>query len=225
MARTRTERRTDALSKARIIDEAIAILDAGGEDALTFRALAARLRTGSGAIYWHVADRNALLSAATDDVIGRVMAGVVGAQEPRQAIRTIALGLFDAIDAHPWTAVHLSRAPWQSCVGDIFESIGIRLDALGVPEPAQFDAVSALLHYIFGAAGQNAANARLLPASTDRTDFLAAMIAKWTRADPGGYPFLRRIAPMFAQHDDRAQFLAGVDLILAGIGTLDRPLA
>ncbi len=73
----RTERRTDALSKERIVEAAIEILDAEGESALTFRALAARLATGSGAIYWHVASKNELLAAATDDVIARVMTGVV----------------------------------------------------------------------------------------------------------------------------------------------------
>src|SRR6202453_1382468 len=97
----RTERRTDALSKERIVEAAIEILDADGESALTFRALAARLATGAGAIYWHVADKNDLLAAATNDVIARVMTDVVRAAEPREAIRAIALGMFDAIDAHP----------------------------------------------------------------------------------------------------------------------------
>ncbi|HXO25664.1 MAG TPA: TetR family transcriptional regulator, partial [Streptosporangiaceae bacterium] len=98
----RTERRADALSKARIVAAAIDILDADGESALTFRALAARLATGSGALYWHVADKNDLLAAATDDIVARVMSAVVGGAEPREAIRAIALGVFDAIDAHPW---------------------------------------------------------------------------------------------------------------------------
>jgi len=80
---------------------AIEILDADGESALTFRALAARLATGSGAIYWHVASKNDLLAAATGDVIARVMTGVVGDEEPREAIRAIARGMFDAIDVHP----------------------------------------------------------------------------------------------------------------------------
>jgi AcrR family transcriptional regulator len=68
----RTERRVGALSKARIVEAAIEILDNDGEDALTFRALAARLATGSGAIYWHIADKNDLLAAATDHVIARI---------------------------------------------------------------------------------------------------------------------------------------------------------
>ena len=78
----RAERRADALSKERIVAAAIEILDASGESALTFRALAARLTTGSGAIYWHVAGKNELLMAATDDVIARVMTEVVSGAEP-----------------------------------------------------------------------------------------------------------------------------------------------
>src|SRR6201999_1049958 len=97
---TRPDRRTDALSKERIVEAAIEILDTDGEGGLTFRALAARLATGSGALYWHVANKGDLLAATTSDVITRVMAGVAGGAEPREAIRAIALGLFDAIDAH-----------------------------------------------------------------------------------------------------------------------------
>jgi AcrR family transcriptional regulator len=67
----RAERRTDALSKDRIVEAAIGILDTEGEGALTFRALTARLATGAGAIYWHVASKSELLAATTNDVIAR----------------------------------------------------------------------------------------------------------------------------------------------------------
>ena len=91
-ARTqRTERRADALSKERIVEAAIEILDAHGESALTFRTLTARLGTGAGAIYWHVANKNDLLAATTDDVIARVMTDVVSGAEPREGIRATAL--------------------------------------------------------------------------------------------------------------------------------------
>src|SRR3954470_15595882 len=47
------ERREDALSRERIVGAAIELLDVMGEGGLTFRALAAHLKTGPGAIYWH----------------------------------------------------------------------------------------------------------------------------------------------------------------------------
>ncbi|ADO71698.1 Transcriptional regulator, TetR family [Stigmatella aurantiaca DW4/3-1] len=217
----RTERRTDALSKERIVEAAIEILDADGESALTFRALTTRLATGSGAIYWHVANKNDLLAATTNDVIARVMTDVASGAEPREAIRAIALGVFDAIDAHPWVGAQLSREPWQSAMLQIFESVGGQLQALGVPERAQFASASALVNYILGVAGQNAANARLLPRETDRTAFLATVAARWAQHDPAEYPFVHQVATQLSEHDDREQFLAGIDLILAGIGTID----
>jgi AcrR family transcriptional regulator len=54
--RTRPGEREDALSRDRIVAAAVAMLDSGAE--LTFRALAARLRTGPGAIYWHVPNKS-----------------------------------------------------------------------------------------------------------------------------------------------------------------------
>lgn len=216
----RTERRTDALSKARVVEAAIEILDTDGERALTFRALAARLATGSGAIYWHIADKDDLLAAAADYVVTRVMAEVIDDEEPREAIRAIALGVFDAIDAHPWVGAQLSREPWQSAMGQIFESVGGRLHALGVPERAQFDVASALVNYILGVAGQNAAAARRLPRETDRSAFLATVAARWMQHDPTAYPFVHQVAAQLREHDDREQFLAGINLILAGIETI-----
>lgn len=209
-------RRADALSKARIVEAAIEILDTRGEAALTFRALATQLATGSGAIYWHIADRNDLLAAGAGDVLARALAKVGRQEEPRAAIRAIALAVFDAIDAHPWAGAHLSREPWHSAVGEIFERIGGWLQPLGVPVDAQFDCASALTNYILGVAGQNAANARTLRGGTDRKAWLEATAARWIEDDSQSRPFLRRVAAQLGEHDDRQQFLAGVELILAG---------
>jgi len=216
----RAERRADALSRERIVGAAIEILDAGGESALTLRAVMAHLTTGSGAIYWHVATMGDLLAASADDVIARVLTEVVSSGDPRDAIRAVALGVFDAIDAHPWAGAQLSREPRQSAVLRIFESLGEQLQALGVPEGAQFNCASALLNYILGLAGQYAAAARLFPRDTDRSAALAALANQWEQFDPAQYPFVRRVAARLAGHDDREQFLAGIDLILVGITAL-----
>ncbi|MBU3062409.1 TetR/AcrR family transcriptional regulator C-terminal domain-containing protein [Nocardia sp. NEAU-G5] len=215
----RPERRPNSLSRARIVGIAIEILDTEGEKALTFRALAARLATGSGAIYWHVANKDELLAAAADDIIARVMTGVNPGGEPRESVRAVALGVFDAIDAHPWVGAQLSSAPWGCATMRIFEGVGGRLAALGVPERAQFDSASALVNYILGLAGQYAAGARLTR-ETDRAEFLAGVAARWAEHDPARYPFVHRVAAQLSAHDDREQFRAGIDLILAGIESL-----
>jgi hypothetical protein len=114
----------------------------------------------------------------------------------------------------------LSREPWQSAMLQILESFGGQLQALGVPGRAQFDCASALLNYVLGLAGQYAAGARLLPRETNRSAFLATVAARWAQLNPTQYPFVRQVATQLAGHDDREQFLAGIDLILTGIGTV-----
>ncbi|RSN54623.1 TetR family transcriptional regulator [Amycolatopsis sp. WAC 04182] len=212
--------RAEALSRERIVEAAVELLDAAGERGLTFRTLTERLATGPGAIYWHVPNKGALLDAATASVIAGALA-VEATGSPLREIRAIALGLFDAADRHPWlspqVAAQLSRSPWGSVTPRIFESIGQRVGALGAPETTWFTATSALVHYIFGAAGQNAANSRVAGPGVDRTEFLHAAADAWEALDPGEFPFLRSIAGDARDHDDREQFLTGLDLILAGI--------
>jgi AcrR family transcriptional regulator len=206
-----------------IVTAAAGILDAGGEDALTLRALTVRLATGYGAIYHHVADRSDLLAAATGHVIARVVTGPAAGAEPRQGLRAVAAGLFDAIAAHPWAGAQLSREPWRPALLDIYESISEQLQALGVPQRALPDSAGVLVNYILGVAGQNAANARALATSKmDRSAFLATVAAQWAQLDPARYPSVRRARTQLREHDDREQFLAGIDLILAGIETMNR---
>ncbi len=216
----RTERRANALSKERIVEAAIKILDADGEGALTFRALAARLKTGSGAIYWHGADTSELLAAAADQLVAGLTTGAKTNSPPREVIRALALGVFDVIDAHPWIGGQLSRDPWQHAVLRILEGVGAQVQALGVPRPVQFNATTAILSFILGLAGQYAASARFFASGSDRAALLGAIADKWERLDPVAYPFVRQVAAQLPEHDDREHFRAGVDLILAGIETV-----
>ena len=232
-AHQKPERRSDALSRERIIEAAIALLDEQGEGGLTFRALSARLATGPGAIYWHVAGKGELLQEATYRMIADAVAVAPVAPvitEMPGRIHTVALGLFDAIAAHPWLAhqlaTELSRSPDGPVTTRLLETIGRQVSALGVPASNWFAATTALLHYILGAAGQNAANierARSLDPAPDHSAYFAAVTRSWSALSPEDFPFITALAEQGLDHDDRAQFLAGLDLIIAGIGAAPRP--
>ncbi|MFD9389423.1 TetR/AcrR family transcriptional regulator [Streptomyces sp. NPDC060000] len=213
----RAERREEPLSRERIVEAAIALLDTAGEGGLTFRALSERLATGPGAIYWHVTGKDELLSAAADVVVAGALSDGTAGATPQEAIRALALGVFDAMDAHPWIGTQLARAPAQSPLLRVFEHLGRQVQALGVPHAAQFTAACALLNYILGVGGQNAANARAHRPDTSRTEFLDTTSAAWAELDPDEYAFTRNVAAQLRDHDDREEFLAGIDLILTGI--------
>lgn len=211
------DKREEALSRERIVTAAVELLDEEGENGLTFRALATRLATGSGALYWHIASKGELLIAATDAIVADMLANAATQGTPRKRIRAIAVAVFDAIDAHPWVGAQLSRGPWQTATLRIFERIGRELQALKVREAAQFTAAASLVSYILGVSGQNAGNRGEIEPGSDRAAFLAQEAARWLALDAAEYPFTRSLVDQLREHDDRAEFLAGIDLILAGI--------
>jgi len=213
-----SQRREESLTRDRIIEASIELLDNSGEGGLTFRALSERLATGPGAIYWHVANKSDLLAAACDAIVARTMEALVAGAKPKAMIRAIAGGLFDVIDEHPWVGSALTSAPGLSPIVRILERIGQQVRALGVPEEEQWAAVGTLMAYILGVSRQNAANGQLARTEElDRSDFLEGVSAAWSQLDPEEYPFARSVALHMRDHDDRVDFLAGIDLILRGI--------
>ena len=214
-------RRADSLTRDAIIDAAIALLDTAGEGGLTFRALAARLATGAGAIYWHVADKDDLFTAASDAIVARAMQAAPPGDTPQAGIRAVALAMFEAMDAHPWLGSALSRAPGQLPTVRILERLGRQVDALGVPQDRQWMAACALLNYLLGVSGQNAANAVIArEKGLERAHFLDTLAGAWSRLDAQAFPFARKVAGQLRAHDDRADFLAGIDLIVHGMQAL-----
>jgi AcrR family transcriptional regulator len=214
-------RRADSLTRETIIDAAIALLDTAGEGGLTFRALAARLATGAGAIYWHVADKDDLFTAASDAIVARAMDAVLQCETPQAGIRAVALAMFEAMDAHPWLGSALSRAPGQLPTVRILERLGRQVDALGVPQDRQWLAACTLLNYLLGVSGQNAANAAIArEKGLERAHFLDTMAGAWSRLDAQAFPFARKVAGQLRAHDDREDFLAGIDLIVHGMQAL-----
>jgi AcrR family transcriptional regulator len=233
-----SERRRQVLTRERIVETAVELLDAAGEGALTVRALTGRLATGPGGIYWHIGNMDGLLEAATDAVIAAALAGrpaepaaaEAAAGGPQEQIRAVSLGLFDAVTEHPWLAaqlaVQLTRHPWGPVTLRIFESIGRPVRTLGVPQGDWFNSTSTLVHYILGATTQIAqiTGDNTVPGpEVDRADFLSTASRAWQDLDPDDYPFIRSIADQMREHDDREQFLTGIDLVLTGITTLHPP--
>jgi hypothetical protein len=72
-----------------------------------------------------------------------------------------------------------------------------------------------LVNYVLGSAAQYAAGARRVPHGADRKARLEAIAAQLTQNDSD--PLVHETASLLREHDDREQFLAGVDIFLADI--------
>ena len=213
----RSQKRSKALSREQIVTATIELLDSAGESALTVRALTAHLATGRGAIYHYVTDKEDLLAAATDGVIGGVFnnAGADPDPDPRRELRSVALGIFDALTEHPWVGIQLGREPLQPAVFRIWKGLAICLQRMGVASDARSDAGAAMVNYLLGAAAQYAATFRLTAAGSDRNAYLESLAAELIRSDSEAITV--ETAAGLVKHDDRAQFVAGIDIFLAGI--------
>lgn len=221
-AKRTTVRRSSALTREGIIAASIEVLDTAGETGLTFQSLSKKLKTGPGALYWHIADKNDLLAAACDAVIAPELENQSVGATPQKIVRDIAGALFDTIDRHPWVGAALIRLPGKMPMVRVLECLGQQVRALNVPENDQWVIVSTLLMYILGVAGQNAANARLAQEQAlERCHFLTEVSTAWSELPVAKFPFTRSMAERLQNHDDREDFLNGVEIILNGAKSHD----
>lgn len=216
-------RRRASHSLEAVVSEAVALLDEAGETALTFRALAARLGGGVASIYWYVSGREELLDRASDHVLASVLTATERAREdedPIDGLRSIAVALFDAIAERPWLGAYFMRdTTLQPNALLLYERLGQQVLRLDLPPRESFHAVSAVLGFVVGIAadlGQQPPP-EVLDGSVSREEFLARFVEQWRALDPADYPFVHRIVDELATHDDREQFRAGLDLLLAGL--------
>lgn len=206
-----------------VLTEAIALLDADGEGALTFRALAARLGGGVASIYWYVSSKDELLDRATDQVIAEHIertAEMPGGDDPLADLRALAVDLFDTIREHPWTGRYMMRdSSTQPHVVRAYEALGEQVMRLGMAPRETFHAVSTVLGFVIGTAidlGQEPP-AELAATLTDRDSGLEQYAQVWRDLDPEEFPYIHAIIEEFVGHDDADQFRAGLDLILEGM--------
>ncbi|MBW8730026.1 MAG: TetR/AcrR family transcriptional regulator [Terrabacter sp.] len=215
-------RRRASHSLEAVLTEAVALLDTSGEQALTFRALAARLGGGAASIYWYVSSKDELLDRAADHVLADVLAAVehVGISDPVDDLRTIALALFDAIVERPWLGAYFMRDTGVQPNGlRLYERLGQQVLRLGLTPRESFHAVSAVVGFVVGTAadmGQQTPEA-VLSGEVDRDAYLARYAAQWRALDAAEFPFIHHVVDEFAEHDDAEQFRAGLELILAGL--------
>ncbi|MFJ9175041.1 TetR/AcrR family transcriptional regulator [Streptomyces sp. NPDC102360] len=209
-----------------VLNAAVAVLDEAGEaggPALTFRTLAARLGTGVGTIYWYVQNKDELLDRATDHAIGGVLAAVEelpDSDDPIADLRAMAVALFDAIVDRPWLSRYFMRnTDVQGNSLRLYDRLGRQTLRLDLTTRQRFHAVSAITGVVVGTAADLGMEIpqRLLDGEVDRDAYLDQFAETWRQLDAEEFPFVQGIADEFAGHDDREQFLAALDLTLAGL--------
>jgi AcrR family transcriptional regulator len=148
---------TDGLTLELVLTEALALVDADGMDALTVRALATRLGTGSSTLYRHVASRDELLVLLVDAVLGEVR--LPDPELPgRVRVEQLSTELRRVLRSHPHVVPALGGSPMLGPNAMRASACGLdNLLAAGHAPDRARTAYLALLDYVLGSVAFDAA--------------------------------------------------------------------
>lgn len=224
--RVRENRETGqpALSRAAIVREAIAVLDADGIEALSMRKLGGRLNAGATSLYRHVANKDELMELAIDQVAAEITVPASDGADWRPAAAEAARSFRATALRHPWLASVLGEAG-LAYLGPNLMSVSERLAALftaaGFPDPS--GAIDALLSYVIGMSSTEAAWLTTVARSGETEAAFVARLLPAARQAAAGYDHLAG-AYQTPPDADPAQvrdtkFANGLDIVLDGLAT------
>ena len=137
------------LDRARIVDRAIAVMDAEGASALTIRRLAGELGVESAALYWHFASKGDLCRAVVDTVGARLRIATVTTGTARERLEHHFTAIRDHWRRHP-SVLELSRQYPPSAGGAVARGGLALLVELGIDPDATLECYRSLSWTVTG---------------------------------------------------------------------------
>ncbi|UZN59873.1 transcriptional regulator [Streptomyces albus subsp. chlorinus] len=204
------------LTRARIVDAAVALLDDEGMGRLTMRRLAERLQVGATTLYWHVATKDDVVDLAVDAIFGETQVPDRHADSPREDIATLVDGWRKAMLRHPWAATLPARQ--RPLMGPNFlawmEFLQSALVRAGVTGKRLHAATWALYNHVMGATAAQSS----LQLSAEETrlgqEYLENRRERYPTVAANNY---------IADDDWDANFSLGLEFLLDGIEAGSRP--
>jgi AcrR family transcriptional regulator len=204
------------LSRGEIVGAAVALVEQGGPDALTMKALGAALGADPSAVYRHVRDKDELLRAVGDHLLDGVVDGLPGQRSWDTTVRTACRRLRAALLAQPELADLVRSAPTrQPHELQLTEVLLGALRAGGFPPDRAAAAYHALIELTVGSATIDVATAAMDP-TTRRATYTA-----WRRdyrvlpADE--FPHCRAAARHLYRGDADGRFRFALEALLHGL--------
>lgn len=226
-ARGRTAPRTPrtALDRRRVLETALALVDAEGLEGLSMRRLGAELGVDAMAIYGHVADKDTLLDGLVELLWAEAARPAADATPWTEQLRAFVGAIRALFHRHPHAAPLLLRPSVlpEAALAACDRHLALLRDA-GFAEPRAAEILRTLIAYGIGYGVAELAcfcQTALQPGETlpprERLVRLGQLLP------PGLAPRLTRVAvAMCAECDPEADFARGLDLLLRGLHDAER---
>lgn len=215
----------NSLNPAAVVDRALAIVDAEGLDALTVRKVADAFGVTPMALYWHFANKEALLAAVGDAVVSQIR--VPDEDLPLEDyLRDAMTSLVDSMRAHPSAAPLVAQQIMQAETGrDLTERFLDKLALAGF----DIDRSASMAHYAMQIAMtlvSREPGAELAVKPEDRQAVLDHKRATLASLPEDRYPRLRAAADAMIECDNSDEYYAdGIAIFVAGVMADARALA
>ncbi len=205
------------LSRARVLQAAVALADGAGLEAFSMRGLAQELGVVPMALYKHVANKDELLDGMVDIVFSEIELPSEDV-DWRSAMRRRAISTREALKRHSWAiGIMEARNPGPANLRNHNAVMGC-LRRAGFPFETAVHAYSVQDAYIYGFALQE----RDLAFETPDSAGEAAQRRAETIGVLDDYPYLLEVAAKLPEsgYDSAVEFAWGIDLILDGLERL-----
>ena len=211
------------LSRDRVLRAAVAIADADGLEAVTMRRIGDALGAEAMSLYYHVANKNALLDGIVDVLMDELNAVVDGDDASggwKAAMRRRILTARQLMLRHPWAPRLLeSRTTMRPAVVLYHDRLVGLMRSGGFSYDLAHHALHALGSRALGfsqelfdpSAGAGAESERMLVDLADQLPNLVGMLSEIAHDDPDS---------TLGWCDDQAEFEFSLDLILDGLDRL-----
>jgi len=211
------------LTRAAVVDRALALADSAGLEALTIRKLATELGVTPMALYWHFRGKDELLGGLAERLWSEVDLTVDQSAPWPEQLRGLLCSLLTVLRAHPAATQLLARTDIVKSEAGL-NAVEVTLELLRTagfsPEDASAVARSTLwtgLMLVMSEPGI------VVLDGAERTELQRKKQVTMATLPPSRYPRAVECAlPMTACDDPEAHYRFGVDLFIAGVAAMTR---
>ena len=208
------------LTRAAVVDRALALADESGLDTLTIRKLATELGVTPMALYWHFRGKDELLGGLAERVWSEIDTSVDAALPWPDQLRALLTSLIGVLRAHPAAPQLLAQSGKSSeaAMNAIEAALELLRTAGFSPQDASAIARTALwtgIMLVMSEPGIESLD------DVERTELQRKKQVVFATLPPARYPRLVECAvPMTACDDPETHYQFGVDMFMAGVTTM-----
>ncbi|MDX6623006.1 MAG: hypothetical protein QOE75_938 [Solirubrobacterales bacterium] len=203
----------EVLTRERILDTALRVVDADGLGALTMRRLADELGVDPMAIYRHLPGKQALVAALVGRAFSDLRLPAAAGRPWQDRVRAFAAAYRALARAHPNLVLQIvtDAAAASAAALEASEELYAALEAAGLPPSSIVRANNLIVDYLNGFALAEAS------AADTKTVDLEEQLADPDERSETAAPTMRRVLAQVPCTDLDSSFAFGLDTILLGL--------